>query len=202
MERVLHADLAVIGGGTGGTAAALAACKEGKTVIMTEETLWIGGQLTSQAVPPDEHPWIESFGCTRSYREFRNGVRQYYRDFFPLTPEARSNPLLNPGSGIVSRLCHEPRTALAVLNQMLAPYIHSGQLTILLRHVLEQAETAGDDVVSVTVRSLETGNKVRLLAPSRRQTRLSRLASASGRRRHGRRTCYVSVHSRIKKDQG
>ena len=54
-----HADIVVIGGGTGGCAAALAAAKSGKTVIMTEETDWIGGQLTSQAVPPDEHPWIE-----------------------------------------------------------------------------------------------------------------------------------------------
>jgi len=25
-------------------------------VILTEETGWIGGQLTAQAVPPDEHP--------------------------------------------------------------------------------------------------------------------------------------------------
>ena len=35
--------------------------------LLTEETDWIGGQLTSQAVPPDEHPWIESFGCTAAY---------------------------------------------------------------------------------------------------------------------------------------
>ncbi|MCG6199607.1 FAD-dependent oxidoreductase, partial [Anoxybacillus sp. LAT_38] len=68
MIRELHADLVVIGGGVGGCAAALAAAKLGRTVVMTEETSWIGGQLTSQAVPPDEHPWIEQFGCTRSYR--------------------------------------------------------------------------------------------------------------------------------------
>ena len=101
------------------------------------------GQLTSQAVPPDEHPWIESFGCTRSYRQFREGVRQYYRDYFPMTPKARSNVQLNPGSGIVSRLCHEPRTALAVLHQMLAPYIHSGRLTILYQYAAESADVSG-----------------------------------------------------------
>ena len=61
----IRCDVAVIGGGTGGCAAALAALRAGMRVVMTEETDWIGGQLTSQAVPPDEHPWIESFGGTR-----------------------------------------------------------------------------------------------------------------------------------------
>ncbi|KIL37887.1 FAD-dependent oxidoreductase [Gordoniibacillus kamchatkensis] len=165
MGKELHADLVIIGGGTGGTAAALAAAKMGRTVIMTEETSWIGGQLTSQAVPPDEHPWIEKFGCTSSYRRFRDGVRQYYRDCFPLTAEARANVYLNPGNGWVSRLCHEPRTALAVLQQMLAPYIHSGRLTVLTRHRAEAVRTNGDDVLSVTVRSLDGQERLELAAP-------------------------------------
>src|SRR3712207_8348422 len=54
---------------SGGCAAALAACRAGLRVVLSEETDWIGGQLTSQAVPPDEHPWIESFGCTRADRK-------------------------------------------------------------------------------------------------------------------------------------
>ncbi|MBW7459079.1 FAD-dependent oxidoreductase, partial [Paenibacillus sepulcri] len=126
---------------------------------------WIGGQLTSQAVPPDEHRWIESFGCTRSYRQFRDGIRQYYRQFFPLTAEAIALPHLNPGSGIVSRTSHEPRAAVAVLHGMLAPYIHSGQLQILYRHVLVEAETTGDQIRSVTVKCLDTGDQLVLLAP-------------------------------------
>jgi len=165
MNREMQADIVILGGGTGGTAAALAAAKSGKTVIMTEETTWIGGQLTSQAVPPDEHPWIESFGCTRSYRQFREGVRQYYRDHFPMTPKARATVNLNPGSGIVSRLCHEPRTALAVLHQMLAPYVHSGKIKILYKSVVEQAEVDGDQVKSVTFKQLETGDRIILQAP-------------------------------------
>lgn len=165
MIREMKADLVILGGSTGGTAAALAAASSGKTVIMTEETSWIGGQLTNQAVPPDEHPWIEQFGCTRSYRKFREGVRQYYRDHFPMTAKARSNPYLNPGNGIVSRLCHEPRAALAVLYQMLAPYIHSGKLTILYKYRADQAEVSGDRVDSVMVRHLETHEKIVLQAP-------------------------------------
>src|SRR5690554_1363389 len=122
MSREMKADVIIIGGGTGGVAAALASAKMGKHVIMTEETKWIGGQLTGQAVPPDEHPWIEHFGCTASYRQFRDGVREYYRKHYPLTPEARRRRNLNPGNGWVSRLCHEPKVALAVLHEMLAPF--------------------------------------------------------------------------------
>ncbi|MDQ1914188.1 FAD-dependent oxidoreductase [Paenibacillus sp. GD4] len=159
-----HADIAVIGGGTGGCAAALAAAKSGKTVIMTEETEWIGGQFTSQAVPPDEHPWIEQFGCTRTYRQFRDGVRDYYRQHFPLSAEARSSLYLNPGNGGVSRLCHEPRAALAVLQAMLAPYVHSGRLRILTRHRVESASVDGDDIRSVTLRNTATGELAEITA--------------------------------------
>src|SRR5690606_28974223 len=80
MTRELHADILIVGGGLGGVAAALGALRSGSTVIMSEEFDWLGGQLTSQAVPPDEHSWVEQFGVTRSYRQLRNGIRQYYRD--------------------------------------------------------------------------------------------------------------------------
>src|SRR5262245_39703144 len=108
-----RADIVVIGGGTGGCAAALAAARAGFRVLLTVETDWLGGQLTSQAVPPDEHPWIESFGCTRLYRQFRDGVRAYYRNHYPLTAAARAVAYLNTANGSVSRPCHERRAAVA-----------------------------------------------------------------------------------------
>ena len=156
-SRELSCDVAVIGGGTGGCAAALGALRNGMTVVMTEETDWIGGQLTSQAVPPDEHPWIESFGRTRAYADYRNGVRGYYLRNYPLTAEARSRAYLNPGDGSVSRLTHEPRASLAVLENMLAPYISGGTLTVLLRHKPVSADVNGDAVRAVSVRSEDTG---------------------------------------------
>jgi FAD dependent oxidoreductase len=163
--RELHADVVIIGGGTGGCAAALAAAKSGKSVIMTEETDWIGGQFTSQAVPPDEHPWIEQFGCTRSYRTFRDSVRDYYRNHYPMTAEARVIPNLDPGNGSVSRLCHEPKVALAVFYQMLAPYINSGRLTILTNHKLHAVRMAGDNVLSITVEDRKHHDFHELVAP-------------------------------------
>ena len=102
----LSCDIAVIGGGVGGVAAALAAARNGMRVVLTEETDWIGGQLTSQAVPPDEHRWIESHGSTAAYRAYRNAVREYYRRHYPLTQAARDDAHLNPGNGSVSPLTH------------------------------------------------------------------------------------------------
>ena len=148
--------MAVIGGGFGGVAAALAALRNGQQVVLTEETDWIGGQVTSQAVPPDEHPWIESFGCTRSYRRYRDAVREYYRGHYPLTESARADPHLNPGNASVSRIAHEPRVSLAVLESALAPYRSSGRLTVLLRHRPVGADVHGDLVRAVEVESLET----------------------------------------------
>jgi hypothetical protein len=158
-------DLVIAGGGLGGCAAALAACRAGLKVVLTEPTDWIGGQVTAQAVPPDEHPWIESFGCTRSYREYRDAVRAYYRRHYPLTAAALANPGLNPGNGWVSRLCHEPRVSLAVIEAMLAPYVSARRLRILLEHEPISAETDADRVRAITVRDLRTGETRVLAAP-------------------------------------
>ncbi|MBT3266838.1 FAD-dependent oxidoreductase [Candidatus Poribacteria bacterium] len=161
----LHADAVIVGGGVGGCAAALALARNGRNVVMTEETDWIGGQLTQQAVPPDEHPWIEQFGGTRTYRAFRARVRDYYRHNYPVTGDAARAPHLNPGNGSVSRLCHEPRVALAVLHDMLAPYISSGRVALLLEHTAIEGHADGDTVRAVTVRRARDSADVVLAAP-------------------------------------
>ena len=157
-------NILIVGGGVGGCAATLAAAQAGQRVILTEESDWIGGQLTSQAVPPDEHGWIEHFGCTASYRSFRNRVRSYYQRNYPLTPEARNQRYLNPGNGWVSPLCHEPRAALAVLEAMLAPFVSNGRVTILREHKPVAVEVDGDRVRAVTLRDLRTNDEVTLTA--------------------------------------
>ncbi|MEU6714581.1 FAD-dependent oxidoreductase [Nonomuraea sp. NPDC046802] len=145
----MKADAVVVGGGLGGVAAALALLRAGRTVLLSEEHPWLGGQLTSQAVPPDEHSWVERFGVTASYRALRDGIRQYYRDHYPLTAAARAKRELNPGGGHVSRLCHEPRVAVAVIESMLAPYRGSGRLRVLQPYRPIAASCDGDRVSAV-----------------------------------------------------
>lgn len=161
----MNADVIVAGGGLGGCAAALAALRNGLSVILTEETDWIGGQITQQGVPPDEHQWIETHGAPPSYRDFRTGVREYYKRNYPLTADAKARENLNPGDGSVSRLCHEPRVAVAVLEEMLAPYQSNRQLVVLLEHKIHRAQVSGNKVGNLISRSLSTGDEWQLEAP-------------------------------------
>ena len=159
------ADVIICGGGLGGCAAAMAALRNHLSVIMTEETDWIGGQIAQQGVPPDEHQWIETHGSTRLYRDFRNSIRQYYRQNYPLTDSARENKYLNPGDGSVSRLCHEPRVALAVLRDMLAPYISSKKLVLMTEYKIESADVSGDQIRSLKAVNQISGKSIILTAP-------------------------------------
>ena len=98
-------------------------------MVMTEPTDWIGGQLTSQAVPPGRTPLDRAIRRpTPPIVALRSAIRDYYRRHYPLTASARDRPDLNPGNGSVSRLCHEPRVALAALTAMLAPFVSIGQI--------------------------------------------------------------------------
>jgi hypothetical protein len=159
------ADVVVAGGGLGGCAAAIAALRNNLKVILTEETDWIGGQITQQGVPPDEHSWIETHGATQLYRDFRTSVRQYYKRNYPLTEEARMREHLNPGDGSVSRLCHEPKVALAVLQDMLAPFLSSGKLTLLLEHKIIGADVTGDKIRALKAVHNLSNKEVVLTAP-------------------------------------
>lgn len=160
----LKPDLVIIGGGVGGCAAALTACRLGLKVVMTEQYDWIGGQLTSQCVPPDENPWIEELGCSASYAEFRERVRTQYRENESLTPQAFLVEELNPGAGWVSRLCCTPSIAHKVLRDMLEPFAEQGLLQIKTGIRPISAKMKGDRVVSVELLHGD-GKREKLKAP-------------------------------------
>jgi len=145
-------DVAVIGGGMGGVAAALAAVDMGATVILTEATDWIGGQMTSQGVSAlDEHPHIEQFGGTRTYYQMREAIRAHYRERYNAPATMPDGAPLNPGNGWVSRLCFEPHVGVMVLEAMLAPHVATGRLTILREHTPIAATVDSDRVIDVTL---------------------------------------------------
>ena len=124
----LTCDVLVVGGGCGGVAAALAATDLGRQVVLTEAGSWLGGQLTSQAVPPDEHPWVESTGTTARYRQLRDAVRTRYKQTRRLTETAMRDPLFNPGAAWVSNLSAEPVVFREVLGRPGSPGSGSGLL--------------------------------------------------------------------------
>ena len=60
----------IVGGRLGGVAAALAATRRGASAILTEETDWLGGQLTTQA-SPRRAPLDREKSCTAGYQALR-----------------------------------------------------------------------------------------------------------------------------------
>ncbi|MER5967605.1 FAD-dependent oxidoreductase [Streptomyces sp. NPDC002057] len=138
--RPLTTDVAVIGGGLGAVAAALAAAREGRGVVLAAHLGRLGGQATTQLVPAlDEHPHVETAGVSRSYRAFRNLIRERY------------DGIENPGGGWVSRLCFEPAAAEHAIDTLLAPHIAAGHLTVLRSVTPTAARRHGDRVETVTL---------------------------------------------------
>ncbi|MDA0684068.1 MAG: FAD-dependent oxidoreductase [Bacteroidetes bacterium] len=157
-EEVLRADVAIIGGGTGGVAAALAAARRGMNVIMTDESDWFGGQLTSQGVPPDEHSWVEKQGVPISYRAFRERVRAQYASNWGVPSSG-----LNPGQCGVSRICHAPIVAHTVLAGMLAQY--AGKIKFIPECEPILAGGNRDRIDFMKMQSLQTGAMFWIEAP-------------------------------------
>ncbi|PWF42720.1 FAD-dependent oxidoreductase [Massilia glaciei] len=145
----IDCDIAVIGASLGGVMAAWQAAGEGRKVVLAAEFDWLGGQLTSQGVPPDEHPLIESGGASDSYRAMRAALRDLYLNH----PEFSDNSVMtegcNPGDGWVSRLCIEPRLAADYIEQLLAPLVGSGDLRIERGVRLLGARREGRRIVEV-----------------------------------------------------
>lgn len=164
MEQVRECDVIVVGGGFGGVAAALTALEGGQKVILTEPTDWIGGQVTSQAVSAlDEHRYIETFGGTRSYYNFREAVREVYRNEYG-GPRVMPDGLpLNPGNGWVSKLCFEPRVGLQVLEEMLAPYARTGQLEVFLNTNPINGDIQNDRITALEIKR-STGESINVRA--------------------------------------
>jgi FAD dependent oxidoreductase len=134
-------DVLVVGGGTGGVAAALAAARAGRTVCLLEETDWIGGQLTTQGVSAlDEHEHIEQFGGTRTYYALREAIRDHYRH---RSSAQATQPEPNPGACWVTRLAFEPRVALGILESWLEPFVATGRLRLFRRTKTAAVETTG-----------------------------------------------------------
>lgn len=158
-QKHFSSTLIVIGGGLGGVAAALTAARLGQSVILAERSDWLGGQLTTQAVPPDEHQWIDTQQISPSYSELRTRIRNHYRHNYPLTDVARNMVNLNPGAGFVSRLCHEPRVGALAIQEMLSPLIASGLLRVLTHQEPIAVERIGARLVSVLMRDTRDGRE-------------------------------------------
>ena len=142
--RTESCEILIAGGGTGGVAAALAAARTGRRVVLLEETDWLGGQMTAQGVSAlDEHEYIESFGGTRSYYALRNAIRDHYGE-------------PNPGNCWVTRLAFEPRVAVRTIERMLPANVQ-----VFRRMKTVSVATEGNRITEVVAMGLDDARPVR-----------------------------------------
>lgn len=104
-------DVVIAGAGTGGISAAIQAARQGSTVLLIEETDWIGGQMTAAAVPTiDEGNYISDRGI---YSEFIKRIRTYYQG---------KGKSIATCYGATTTSCFEPKIGQMILRQMIAEY--------------------------------------------------------------------------------
>lgn len=89
-------DVLVIGGGTSGTAAGIQAAKDGVSVLIIEETPWLGGMLTAAGVAAVDGNHNLGFGF---WGEFRQELRNHYGGAQALATGWVSHTLFEPHVG-------------------------------------------------------------------------------------------------------
>ncbi|OLY93207.1 FAD dependent oxidoreductase [Cnuella takakiae] len=99
-----RAQVLVVGGGTGGTAAAIQAARSGAKTLLIEPTTMLGGMLTAAGVSCTDGNHLLNSGM---WQEFREALYRHYGT-------------RNLGSGWVSNTCFEPFVGDSILKAMAA----------------------------------------------------------------------------------
>ena len=89
-------DAVIVGGGTGGTAAAMEAARDGARVLVVEQTPWLGGMLTSAGVSAIDGNYRLRGGL---FGEFTDSLAARYGGYEALKSGWVSNILFNPAVG-------------------------------------------------------------------------------------------------------
>ncbi len=180
-------DILIVGGGTGGVAAALQASMMADewgvgSILMTEETSWPGGQYTSQGVTAsDDNSLVEQgrydVGASELFFRLHDGIRNLYRPKALETarttgrnggPGSKAREMeiewiegdeFSPGNAWGSRMSFLPKDGVMAMETMLAPYVESGLLGIRYRTVPVGVIREGRRVAGVLFRDLDSGDE-------------------------------------------
>lgn len=115
-------DVLVVGGGASGTMAGIQAARMGSKTMIAEETVWIGGMLTSAGVSAIDGNYNLRGGL---FGEFTDALAEYYGGYDSLK------------TGWVSNILFEPSVGESVLESKVAA---ERNLTLCKRYRFERAE--------------------------------------------------------------
>jgi hypothetical protein len=130
-QKTITTDVLIVGGGTGGTAAALQAARLGVKVIIAESTTWLGGMLSAAGVGAVDGNHKLPSGI---WAEFREKIYQTYGG-----PKAVE-------TGWVSNTLFEPHVADSIFKVMVAA---EKNITVNYQYNFEKAIVKNNKVIAV-----------------------------------------------------
>ncbi len=149
-------DIVVIGGTPAGIAAAIAAGRIGKRVIIIEQSPVLGGMLASGVLRLDDHIRQANSGIME---EFRQRVRTYHRTTLandPLVKAHRQQPAILSWN-VAEGQAWEPRTAARIYAEMVAEV---PTITTRFNEVAIDVQLEGDRVVGVITQDRDNRGKL------------------------------------------
>ena len=145
-QEKLHVQVLVVGGGAGGTAAALQSASMGVPTLLTEETTWLGGMLTSAGVSAIDGNHQLPSGI---WGNFRSRLYQYYGGAAKVE------------TGWVSNTLFEPHVGDSIFKSMAAA---QPNLKILYQHRFIKTLFRNKKIIGATFLNIVTGKEIQILA--------------------------------------
>ncbi|MEZ0256946.1 MAG: FAD-dependent oxidoreductase, partial [Chthoniobacter sp.] len=136
-------DVVISGAGTGGVGVAVQAARMGRSVLLLEETDWIGGQMNAAAVTSMD----EGVALVRErglYRELCGLIAAHYQPLGISYLTAYWN----------GHVCVEPSVGKALLHTLLGDARGNGVLDLALRTRVTKVNRTGDTVTGVEIESV------------------------------------------------
>lgn len=143
--RTIETDVLVIGGGVGGTAAAIQCARMGVKTILVESTNMLGGMLTAAGV-----------SCTDGNDQFPSGMWEEFRQ--ALYKHYGRNKL---NSGWVSNTCFEPHVSDSIFKSWAAK---EKNLQVYFDYEFETVQKVGDKVTGAIFLNKKNTEAVRIKA--------------------------------------
>jgi hypothetical protein len=142
-------DVVIAGAGTGGCGAAIQAARLGASVLLIEETDYIGGQMNAAGVTSMDEggTLVRDRGI---YRELVERIEAYYRPL-NIDPETAYQ---------YGHICVEPRIGRRILHEMLESARDRGSLDLALRSRVTKVVKSGETVTGVEIEIVSATGRV------------------------------------------
>ncbi|HAO46634.1 MAG TPA: FAD-dependent oxidoreductase [Ferruginibacter sp.] len=141
METVLHTDVLVLGGGSAGMAAAIAASRKGLKVTLVERNAFLGGKATAAEV--GTICGLYHFSKKEESEYVVNGFAREFAD--ALQQRSATRPLHN-AEGL-----HYLPYHIDAFKQLCVEWLHAHQVHIHFNAVLKTVETRDDKIMTASV---------------------------------------------------